>query len=254
MTILQEVIANLPDGIVTDVHLGECWNAVVVDVDGRRSCGMASTPSEAIETTPQPGTPDFTRWIDEFKAHPARDLCRLALDPNLRKASVGVAAINALLPKFPKTYVESNAEAVIAERGRGKRVAMVGHFPCVASMRERVGRLDVLELHPQEGDYPAEAAAEIIPQADVVTITGMTIINGTLEGLLKLCPPSAYVVMMGPSVFLSPVLFDYGVDLLGGSIIEKIDPVLAAIDCGTAEQIFPYGVKMVLMAKEKWNK
>jgi uncharacterized protein len=247
MTILQEVIESLPDGIITDIHLGENWNAVVAHVEGRLSCGLASTPRD-VEALPRN---ELDALIGTFKVKPARELCHLALQKELRQASIGVATMNALLPQMPETWVECNAEQMIAEHGKGKRVAMVGHFPSVPRLRALVGRLDVLEMHPLPGDYPAEAASEVIPQADVVAITGMTLINGTAEGLLKLCPPKALVIMMGPSTLLSPILFEYGIDLLGGSVVEKIDPVLRGVDEGVAEQIFPLGVRMVIMSREK---
>jgi uncharacterized protein len=250
MSILQEVIESLPDGSITDIHLGENWNAVLAQVDGRLSCGLASVPGDA-ETLSRK---ELDNLIGTLKIKTSRELCHLAIQKELRQASVGVATMNALLPQLPETWVECNAEQVIAQRGMGKRVAMVGHFPSVPRLREQVGRLDVLEMHPEPGDYPAEAACEVIPQADVVAMTGMTLINGTAEGLLKLCPPKALVIMMGPSTLLSPILFDYGIDLLGGSVVEKIDPVLRGVDEGISEQIFPLGVRMVIMSREKMAK
>ena len=248
MKILQQVIDSLPGGTISEIHTGECWNAVVVETDGAVQCGMASTPPDTADLEgKQPAV--LHEMTSALIGKPAKEVCRLAFDTERRRASIGVATINALLPRHPELWVERNAEDVIAERGKGKRVAMVGHFPSVPRLREMVGRLDVLELRPQPGDYPAEAAAKIIPLADVVAITGMTLINDTLEGLLKLCRPEAYVIMLGPSVLLSPILFDYGVDLLGGSIVEKIDPVLRGVDEGIAETIFPLGVRRVIMAK-----
>ncbi len=247
MTILQEVIDNLPEGTIRDIHLGEHWNAVVAQVDGHLSCGMASNPARfEIPARQVPAGLAGT-----LQARPARALCSMAAQPDLLLASVGVATMNALMPRRPECWVDRNAEQVIVQRGAGKRVAMIGHFPAVPVLRQQVGRLDVLELNPQPGDYPADAAPEVIPQADVVAITGMTLINGTLEGLLKLCSPQAYVIMLGPSTLLSPVLFDYGIDLLGGSVVENLDPVLQAVDSGFAEKIFPLGVRMVIMSREK---
>jgi uncharacterized protein (DUF4213/DUF364 family) len=61
-------------------------------------------------------------------------------------------------------------------------------------------------LEPKEGDFPAEAAPEIIPQADIVAITAMTLVNKTFDGLMKLRRPNAEVVLIGPSTPLSPNL------------------------------------------------
>jgi uncharacterized protein (DUF4213/DUF364 family) len=245
MSLLQEVIDSLPEGTVKNIHLGEHWNAVVAQVNGRLSCGLASNPMPSGTLAREAPT----GLAGRLQTRPARELCDLVFQQDLRLASVGVATMNALLPPLSEYWVDCNAEQVIARRGVGKRVAMVGHFPCVPELRQQVGRLDVLELRPQPGDYPAEAAPEVIPQADVVALTGMTLINGTLEGLLKLCSPRAFVLMLGPSTLLSPVLFDYGIDLLGGSVVENLEPVLRAVDEGVSDQIFPLGVRMVIMSR-----
>ena len=78
----------------------------------------------------------------------------------------------------------------------------------------------MLELEPQGDDLPAAAAPEVLPQADVVGITGSTLANGTLEGLLALCRPEATVVLIGPTTPLSTVLFDYGADVLCGVLVD----------------------------------
>jgi len=117
-----------------------------------------------------------------------------------------VAAINSLLDVDERNAVEVNAAQVLAEQGRGKNVALVGHFPFIPKLRDQVGQLWVLELRPSEGEYPAESAADLIPQADVVAITGTALINYTLDGLLALCRPNALVMVLGPSTPLSPVL------------------------------------------------
>ena len=53
-------------------------------------------------------------------------------------------------------------------------------------------------------------------------------------------------MLLGPSTPLSPVMFDYGVDLLAGSIIEKIEPVLQVVSQGgNFRQVRRAGVRLV---------
>jgi uncharacterized protein len=113
-----------------------------------------------------------------------------------------------------------------------------------------VGDLNVLELRPHNGDLHASQAPKVIPQSDVVAITGMTFVNGTFEGLLDLCSPGAWVIVLGPSTPLCPSLFNYGIDQLCGSCVEAIDPVLAGISAGKSfRQIHPLGVRLVTIAQ-----
>jgi uncharacterized protein (DUF4213/DUF364 family) len=247
MTILDQLLATLPDGPVQDVWVGAFWTAVVTEAGGRRRCGLASTPrSEEHHHGGGPAVPDAGRLAERS----ARDLAGLARSESPMEAAIGVAAINALLPPSPELWVDVNAEEIIARHGTGKNVALVGHFPFIPRLREAVGTLGVLELQPGPGDLPSEAAPDVIPQADVVAITGTTLINHTLEGLLALCRPEALVLVLGPSTPLSPILLDYGVDILSGAVVEDAEAVLRAVSQGANfRQVHRQGVRLVTIQK-----
>jgi hypothetical protein len=109
-------------------------------------------------------------------------------------------------------------------------------------------RLWVLEQRPQEGDLPAEAAEEVLPQADVVGLTGTSFINHTVDRLLDLSK-KAFVVMIGPTSPLSPVLFDSGVDVIAGVKVVEPEKTIRTISEGAIfSQIA--GIKLVTMAKD----
>ena len=109
----------------------------------------------------------------------------------------------------------------------------------------------MLERNPHEGDVPETAAPEILPQADVVAITGLTLINHALDGLLKLCPAHAVVLVLGPSTPLSPILFEHGVHILCGSVVTAVEPVLKAIQQGANfRQVHRAGVRLVTMGQK----
>jgi uncharacterized protein (DUF4213/DUF364 family) len=155
---------------------------------------------------------------------------------------------NALLPPHEAAWIDLNAQEVIAARGADKHVALVGHFPFVPKLRERVGRLSVLELEPKGDDLPADVAPDIIPRADVVAITSLTLMNDTFEGLVRLCRPEALVLLLGPTTPMSPVLFDYGVHILSGSVVADVDAVLYAVAQGANfRQVRRAGVPLVTM-------
>ncbi len=179
------------------------------------------------------------------------ELAALLKAENGLQRSVGMATVNALLPQMPQAYRDRNAEAVIAEHGSGKRVVLVGSFPFIPRLRPLVGELAVLEQHPAAGEHPTDAAPLIIPSADVVAITGMALVNHTLEDLLRLCSPQAVVLVLGPSTPLSPRLFDYGVDLLSGSLVTNIPTVLHCLSQGgNFRQVHQAGVRLVTMERQ----
>ena len=247
MALFSDLINSLPDGEISQLIIGLHWTAVVSEVEGDRHCGLATTLASDHEHHNGADVPD----AGKLEMSNSLVLAAYAQSDFPVMRSVGVAAINSLLPRNTHPFVEQNAEAVIAAYGEGKRVVLVGRFPFIPRLRTRVDHLTVLELNPLTGELPASAAHNVIPAADVVAITGMALINRSLENLLNLCSPQARVIILGPSTPLSPVLFDYGVDLLCGSIVTDIEPVLRAISQGANfRQVHRAGVCLISMARE----
>jgi uncharacterized protein (DUF4213/DUF364 family) len=176
----------------------------------------------------------------------ASEIVELARSESLLKASVGMAAINAVLEVDESVCTEVNASDIIIREGAGRRVAIVGHFPFIAEVREAVEKLWVLELRPRAGDLPAGRAPEVIPQADVVAITGTALINHTFGELVSLCRPDAYVIVLGGSTPLSPVLFHYGVHAVSGTRVVDISAVLQAVSQGATFRQIP-GKRLLTM-------
>lgn len=243
MQLLSQLLASLPNGEVVEVRIGTHWTAVVVEVNGQRRCGLCSTLfSGHHHHRSEPEVAAAGRLEDI----PAIELAKLVTGEGLTLRSVGIAALNALLPQHPDQWVDANAEEIIARQGKDRRVVMVGHFPFVDRLRKSVGELVILEQEPGPGDLPAHAAPDVIPNADVVAITAMTLANHTLEGLLKLCAPKAYVILMGPSTPLDKQLFQYGVDVLSGAVVTAIEPVLRVVSQGgNFRQVHRAGVRLV---------
>jgi uncharacterized protein (DUF4213/DUF364 family) len=223
--ILDDLLASLPEDHtpVRSVMIGAHWTAVC-----SRHCGLATT-------IPGNKPHDHTTVVhDAGRLHlrSARELALYARSGNPLEAGIGLAAINSLLDVDETNAVEINASDVLMKRGAGKNVALVGHFPFIPRLRKSVGNLWVIEQHPSGDDYPAQSAADLIPRADIVALTGSTLINHTLDGLLELCSPDALVMLLGPSTPLSPVLFEHGVDIVAGSRVIDEEAVLHAIGQG----------------------
>ena len=226
MSLLDDLLATLPDAPVRTVLVGVHWTVVC-----SRGCGLASTiPGDG------PHGHAAVRDVGRLHRKSARELAEYARSGNTVEAGIGVAAINSLLDLDESSAVEVNASRVLAERGRGRTVAIVGSFPFIPRLREQVGELWVLEQRPSEGEYPASSAATLIPQADVVAITGSALVNGTLDGLLALCRPESLVMVLGPSTPLSPVLFDHGANLVSGARVVDEEAVLRTVGQGATFQ------------------
>jgi uncharacterized protein (DUF4213/DUF364 family) len=217
MTILDHLISTLDfDAPVKDIRQGIFHTGVVT-----RYCGLAATlPRDALRQEPplvkHPGfLLEKTPW----------QLASMAQSDRILEAAIGMATINSLLEVDLQSCTELNAADLILEKGEGKRIAIVGHFPFLPRVREKARSLWVIEKNPREGGAHESEAERLLPKAEVVGVTGTSLTNHTFERLLALCNHRAFVVMLGDTVPLSPILFDYRVDALAGTRV--IDPDLA---------------------------
>ncbi|HML40230.1 MAG TPA: DUF364 domain-containing protein [Bellilinea sp.] len=220
MKLLEDLVASLPQATIHEVNLGKYWTLVQVENEGRLYGGLAATQQHG-----NPAAPASQQAVDKLIGAPVKTAAGLVFSADPVEVSIGMATINASLPREPQTWVTLNAEEYIREHGAGKKVVVVGHFPFIERIRPDIQELSVLELQPKDGDLPASAAPQVIPAADVVAITGMTLLNGTFDGLLELCRPETHCIVLGPSTPVSPLLFARGVDVLCGAIVEDYEQV-----------------------------
>lgn len=250
MTTIEALLADLKtDAPVHQVLVGAFWTAVVVGGYPPR-CGLAST---LRAETHNEGPP--VRRSGRLCEHSGRELAEWMRSPHILEASIGMAAFNALLAVDEEACIERNAEDLILERGAGRRVAIVGHFPFVERVRQAAEACWVLELRPRAGDLSADCAEEVLPQADVVALTGTSLLNHTYDDLLGLCCPETFVVLLGASAPLSPLLLDRsagghrGVDAVSGTRVVDVAAVLAAVGEGATFRQIP-GKRLLTMMRQ----
>ena len=227
MTITDRLLDSLQgDAPVRQILVGAFWTAVVLDTDPP-SCGLAST----LRAETGGAWPPVVR-AGLLMEKSGRELADMLRSERILEASIGMAAANALLEVGESALPEVNADQIILEWGAGRNVAIVGHFPFIDRVREAAANCWVLELHPGPGDLPAHQAAEVLPRADVVALTGTSLVNHTFDDLMDLCRPDAFVLLLGPSTPLSPVLFDMGLSALSGTVVDDVERVLLSVGQG----------------------
>jgi len=177
----------------------------------------------------------------------ALELADYAKSKNLLEACIGMATVNSLIDIDESKCIEKNGFEILLEKGKGGNVAVVGHFPWIPNLREKVQNLWVLEERLREGDLPSTDADRILPQCDVVGVTGTSFINHTLQDLLALCK-KAFVVLIGPTSPLSSILFDYGIDAICGAKVVDEDKTIRSISEGaTFKEVS--GVRLLTLMK-----
>jgi len=239
MKILDDLLSSLKgnDFPVKSVHACVFWTAVI-----SKHCGLSSTfRGEGLShSRGVSGVGNLTRKT-------ALELAEYAKSDRLLEASIGMATINSLIDIDESKCIEKNAFEIILETGEDKNVAIVGHFPWIPKLKERTKNLWVLEQRLREGDLAAKEADQILPQCEVVGITGTSFINHTLEGLLTLCK-GAYVLMIGPTSPISPILFDHGIDAICGTKVIDEEKVIRSISEGaTFKEVT--GVRLLTLTK-----
>jgi uncharacterized protein (DUF4213/DUF364 family) len=240
MTIIDDLLHTLSyEAPVRDIRQGPFQTAVLT-----RNCGLASTlhdHSHRHEKAPVKGA-------GFLKEKNTAALTQMVYSSSPLEAAIGMATINSLIEVDEQRCLELNAGALLAEKGGGKRVAIIGHFPFVPELRKVVKELWVIERNPWEGDFTEVESEKLIPQADVVGITGTAFTNHTIEHLLAMCDPKAYVVILGDTAPLSPVLFDYGIDAISGTKVTDPELALRCVSEGaTYRQI--KGIRQLTMTK-----
>ncbi len=245
--LLHTLLNTLPSGwSLQQLYVGLNWTlSIVQNQTGQLQAGLAATPApEMVAAQTQ-----FRAGANRLAPADALSLAQYVLSDKPVEAAVGLATINALLSPPPALLANLDAADWLMTHGRGRRVALVGHFPFIEELKPALAYLWVLELSPCPGEYPAEQAPTIIPQAEVVAITSSTLINHTLTGLLQLVSPGAKVMLLGPSTPLTPVLFQFGIDLLSGVQVVDLKAVLASVASPVNFQKMK-GVRRVTLTKQ----
>jgi hypothetical protein len=225
MNLIDDLIASVKENNapVKNVTLGVSWTAV-----NAKYCGLAKTYGIPVKHG------NYVTDMGNLTQKTSLELAEYSKSWNLTEAGIGVAAINSMVaPK--KDYLNLNAEKFVLEKGKGKIVVMVGAFPFMDALKAIAQKMIVLELDPfqlnaKEGILPDSAAEYVIPDCDLLVITGSTLINKSMERLLALAKKSrAYTVVLGPSTVMSEVLFDYGADMIAGAEVVIPDAIIRKI-------------------------
>lgn len=167
---------------------------------------------------------------------------------NILRRTLGIAALNALSMAVwekspPQDYEILTGADAFDELDviRYPQTVVVGALaPMLKKLIAAGADFHVMEQDPRtlkerEMPYylPPERAAECVPDADLLVITGVTILNNTLPGLLELAKPGAEILVTGPTASMLPdAFFARGVTMLGGIQVTKPDELLDIISEG----------------------
>ncbi len=98
---------------------------------------------------------------------------------------------------------------------------------------------------------PTEKASAFIPSAHVVVLTGMTLLNETLDGLLELTTDGQQIIVTGPSASILPsVLFERGVDIIGATRVTNPRRLFELVqEGGSGYHLFRYCARKITLVR-----
>ena len=164
-----------------------------------------------------------------------------------------MAALNSALDLSPieDLLQQVNAFDVLLHRGKNKNISIIGHFPFVELLkRKKIARnLWVFELKPKtDDDLLPEHIPEYVPESDIVLLSGTTLIHHTFEAISGYFNAS-FNIMAGPSTPLSPILFDFGIDMISGTVVTDKEKARESFSRG-AKFREAQGLRFVSLFKE----
>lgn len=263
---LRRILGSDAEGIVVErVVIGLFFTGVKLSSG---TAGACATPLRMIpEAVCCPSSAMAMPFPGKLRGRQALDLvAEIDAKSGIRRA-VGVATLNALADMcwnrrpHPEVDLIPGVDAYDAVSIKpGDRVVVVGAFvPFLRALKQAGQAFTVLEIDPQtlkpdELPYfrPADQAAAVVPSAEVVLVTGTTLLNDTLEGLLGLCRNDARVAVVGPTVSLLPDAYlRRGVDVLGGVRVTVPDAFLDVLsEGGSGYHFFGHSAEKVVLARK----
>lgn len=255
-SILRDKCREFIDSLtVEDLRIG-IWITAVRLSDG--TTGTSATLPDVQEAV-SGGTRDFGDLTPlHIRGRKVRELLESGKQTGIVR-SAGMAVLSALSSRFFSSehynIVEDCDPVDFAVTGAGKYITLVGAFHSYIRKLSLTGSvLKVLELNEEavplefRGCYvPASEYRKVISESDTLIISGQTLINSTISGLLDAARPSTRIIVSGLSGNIIPdILFSKGVNILGALRIS--DPELLfrlAAEGGTGYHLFQYCAKKI---------
>jgi uncharacterized protein (DUF4213/DUF364 family) len=234
--------------------------------------GLCFTPTKEIpEAVCCPSSARAMPLSGRLSGRSAREYLDGLGSGNVLKRALGIATLNALsaacwertedrpyelelgIDAFDEIHIDPTKKTVVVGA-----LAPILKKLLAAQADIHILEIDSTPLKPAELPFyvQAERAAEFVPRADVLIVTGATLLNGTLTGLLLMAKSGAEIVVTGPTASMLPdAFFARGVTLLGGILVTRPDELLDVISEGGSGYHFfgKSAERLVIRRQETWS-
>jgi uncharacterized protein (DUF4213/DUF364 family) len=245
---------------ITDVRIGLYLTAVRLSDD---SIGTSSTLNDD-----HPASAKIDRNFGDFTPLKIRGQKVLNFLESSKESSLILSLKTAVLNAVSSNIISSGNYKIIdncdpvnlIDLNSRKTITIVGAFQ--SYIRKIAGTnnvLNVLELNenslaPEYKKFyvPAGEYSKVLPDSDIVIITGQTLVNRTIDDLLSAISHGTQVIVTGPSGNIIPdILFRNKVSIIGA--VRITDPGLLfdiVSEGGAGYHLFEYCAKKICILKE----
>ncbi|MBR9973441.1 Rossmann-like domain-containing protein [Magnetospirillum sulfuroxidans] len=219
----ERLYRDLALGVASDevrqIVVGPRW----LMVQGPAGAGLAYLPRSAK---------DLLGRLPQLRKQSLRQLADLSAAWDPLEMALGIAAINAHYNRFDLAAEMGNGADTFG--GQAGRVVVVGAFP---GLSEVLRNPQVIETEPRPGEYPTVAMDTLLPGCAATVVASSTLINRSLPRILRLAHGSR-IALVGPATPLTPRLYHYGAEVLGGLVVRDAKGLGEAVRAGAMPREF----------------
>jgi hypothetical protein len=209
--------------VIEEVHLFHFW---IVVKAGRFEMSTRFTPIPGLTENPQ------DMWLGDLIGRNAAQIAEEYLaSTDVLRIAVGMACLKCVIP-LPAEFYENSAMDHFTEHTKTRPSCFIGHFLDAATWRDEGRPVSIIELQPRPGDIHWDDSHAVLSKAELVFMTGLTLVNGTFGEVIRRTPHASHRIIMGPTVPLTPTLFGLGLHWMGTSRIVDVQKALRYFGMG----------------------
>ncbi|HVI50558.1 MAG TPA: DUF364 domain-containing protein [Candidatus Sulfotelmatobacter sp.] len=227
----RDLTLGVAEDEVRQIACGPRW----LMVEGPHGAGLAYLPRHQRELLPR---------LPRFAKLSLRGLAELSRSWDPLEMALGIAAINAHYNRFDLAAFSGNGTKTF--RDISARVVVIGAFPGVDGI---LPNCSVIEAEPRPGEYPIVAMDSLLPGSGGAVINSSALINRSLPRILRLTQ-GGRAALIGPATPMTPRLHDYGLEVLGGLVVDDVGGLAAAIRAGALPREFTRFGRFVHLRQE----
>jgi len=247
---------------VTSIVIGLGYTGVEVSVHAFKPfLGLAATLQSIIKATDC----SKIKFAGNLTKKTILELLSWSSKPPSLKKIIGIATVNAVsqhIFKMKNPYPKIMGESYdYLDINQGTKITIIGLIkPLIQKLSEITQNITLIE---DSISVPLKFKKFLVKtninqlvkeelSTDILFCTGTALINNTIEDILDLYKNKAgKIILIGPTISMIPdILFDYGVDIVGGLEIFDSEATLKVLQEGGGTKIFKqYGKKYNLIKK-----